>query len=240
MPARKIDPVKAPPVPLSEFIGVVFRHYDGASGYLQREIRSALLDRGLYRHETKRRLGILSREDDVPSPAGERAKAELERRLEMASQMPEWARGVAFAGLLGAAALLFETAYPDLQRLSGQLGEAAAAAPARAEPDPPLPPEFQLLGLPSGEEPPGGGQSSALVPAAEQAEAGGTPPARVAVGAAGVASPAGRLPPALAGLDLAAAMSLDLDAINLDGRDAAVKAIDAAVDAAAGEADGGR
>jgi hypothetical protein len=142
MPARRIDPVKAPPVALADYVGEVMRRFGGIEGYRQL-VLSALVDRGLYKHERYRRMGLLPGERDVPTPAGVHAREELDRRLKTAGDMPDWLRGVALAGLLGSAVLLVDEAYPELERLRERLG-AALVAPERQAP---LPASFKLLGV---------------------------------------------------------------------------------------------
>jgi hypothetical protein len=143
MPARRIDPVKAPPVSLADYLGEVLKRFRGIEGY-RALVLSALIDRGLYKHERYRRMGILSGERDVPTTAGVQAREELDRRLKTAGDMPEWLRGVALAGLLGSAVLIVDDAYPELERLRERLG-AALTAPVQKEA--PLPASFQLLGV---------------------------------------------------------------------------------------------
>jgi hypothetical protein len=198
MPARRIDPVKAPPVALTDYVGEVMRKFGGIEGYRQL-VLSALVDRGLYKHERYRRMGLMSGERDVPTLAGVQAREELDRRLKTAGDMPDWLRGVALAGLLGSAVLLVDAAYPELERLRERLG-AALTAPAAKEA--PLPASFQLLGVGPG---------------------GPTDPAAAAAAAAATRSAQAR-----PGVDLGA-LAFDLDFASLEGMDSALRAIDAVV-----------
>jgi hypothetical protein len=202
MPARRIDPVKAPPVSLSDYVGEVMRTFGGVEGYRQL-VLSALIDRGLYKHERYRRMGLLTGERDVPTTAGINARDELDRRLKTAGDMPDWLRGVALAGLLGSAVLLVDDAYPELGRLRERLGAALAAPPAA---EAPLPASFRLLGLPAG------GQTEPGAPA-------------TAVGGAGARV-------ARTSVDMGA-LAFDLDFASVEGMDGALKAIDAVVGGAA-------
>jgi hypothetical protein len=203
MPARRIDPVKAPPVSLADYVGEVLRRFKGIEGYREL-VLSALVDRGLYKHERYRRMGLLSGERDVPTTAGTQARDELDRRLKTAGDMPEWLRGVALAGLLGSAVLLVDDAYPELERLRERLG---AALTAPVQPEAPLPESFQLLGIPA------------------NAGAGSASPGRTTPGTSGAAT-------ARTGVDLGA-LAFDLDFASLANMDAALKAIDAVIESPA-------
>jgi hypothetical protein len=121
-------------VPVADLARAAVRRYRSLDRYRFEEVVSALVDRRLFAREEYRVLWLFPAQRIVVTPAGTRARADLERRLTLGGeQFGGWverdpARAVAFAGLAGAAVLLMSPLYPDFQRLHRQLGSGAASA----------------------------------------------------------------------------------------------------------------
>lgn len=121
-------------VPVGGLVRAAVRRYRSLDRYRFEEVVSALVDRQLFAREEYRLLWLVPVQRIVVTPAGERARADLEQRLTLGrAQFGGWvdrdpARAVAFVSLAGAAALLMNPLYPDFQRLRRQLEAGAADA----------------------------------------------------------------------------------------------------------------
>jgi hypothetical protein len=121
-------------VPVAALARAAVRRYRSLDRYRFEEVVPALVDRRLFAREEYRVLWLVPAQRIVATPAGVRARADLERRLALGrEQFGGWverdpARAAAFAGLAGAAVLLMSPLFPDFQRLRRQLGPGAADA----------------------------------------------------------------------------------------------------------------
>lgn len=121
-------------VPVAALARAAVRRYRSLDRYRFEEVVPALVDRRLFAREEYRVLWLVPAQRIVVTPAGARARADLEQRLALGrAQFGDWverdpARAAAFAGLAGAAVLLMSPLFPDFQRLRRQLGSGAASA----------------------------------------------------------------------------------------------------------------
>jgi uncharacterized membrane protein YgcG len=215
-------------VAVEDFARAAVRRYRSLDRYRFEEVVSSLVDRGLFAREQYRVLWLFPAQRVVVTPAGERARADLERRLALGrEQFGDWvdrdpARALAFVGLAGASVLLMNPLYPEFQRLRQQLGagpttsagDAAMGAtyvgPYGSGDDRPSTPE---------EAP---GDPASIDPAASGLNIGG-------LDLSGLN---------LEGIDLSN-LSFDFDLSAFDSLGSAFDAIDAGVDSGGGDSGGG-
>ncbi|MDP8923721.1 MAG: hypothetical protein M3O34_12675, partial [Chloroflexota bacterium] len=111
-------------VPVAELARAATRRYKTLAKYRDQEILPSLVERGLYRREERRTLGIFKSTRYELTPEGEAARSDLESRIELANrEFGGWVRGeparaMAFAGLAGAALLMMPSVYPELQLMA--------------------------------------------------------------------------------------------------------------------------
>ena len=114
-------------VPVDGFAQRAGGRYKPIGKFVTAEVLPALIERGLYRTEQGRTLFIFPTTKHVLTPAGEAARADLRRWMELGERhMGEWveetpSRALAYASAAGAAVLLMAPLYPQLQRLGQQV-----------------------------------------------------------------------------------------------------------------------
>lgn len=202
-------------VALPDFVRAVRRRYRSLDRYRFEEVVAPLVDRGLLAREEYRLLWLWPARRVVVTPAGARPRADLERRLALGrAHFGGWvdadpARAVAFAGLAGAAVLLMNPLYGDIQRLRQQYG-----------PGPTLSDTAAASGVPF------------VAPVDDDRPTAPDEPADD-MGSGGLVNHLD-----MGGLDLGA-LGFDLDLSAFDSLDSVFSAIDAGVDGGAGDGGGG-